>query len=607
MKIIKYIAVILVACFSLSAMEPEIGFKLACVDAPFEFKLPNPDMLDAVYLAEKRKFEEYRFDNAKKFSAKLRTKLKKDEDVTAYLRKLQGFAGILLFQHRVMQCLLELFYIEDYIDYIKEAMRCKELHLELIEGETREDHTLFSHVKTPQATNAILRHKKYFDTEHKKILSKDELKDVIVPWLLSDNEELQKLALHFKLDHELEIADQMATKAGGLIFNFVFLEETMVRLALQQGYPLVEENTQFLEKYINLILKMTKHVDKEEKGLRPLSAFVNQQQANVKKYNALQPSYLKLYELIRQEMNDVLMEQITLHPNDRAFTEKIMQYTRVSPESKDLKGPLPKKLDMLVDPAKKVTLFSLDLEINELRPEVERTLLKKILKARRKKAKKTQASSITENQSCEILMEEKESPVKKIAEAEDGSYVLEGDDAEESITAFNPNNQTTEVIFKTDKPFSIKEDLKPNYTDWVFLWFKEPQRAISDQGYTKVGTKKFTEPSLYWRPIALHSFSQVFDQYIMQWGTKTTIPSRWEKGKLDTLITMPGMITFADGSYEMGVYAYIVNSSTGQWYHRMFEPQGTQKLITDLLEKGYFAPEMKGYYDVAFPPLSIKN
>ena len=110
-----------------------------------------------------------------------------------------------------------------------------------------------------------------------------------------------------------------------------------------------------------------------------------------------------------------------------------------------------------------------------------------------------------------------------------------------------------------------------------------------------------------WKPIALHAFSPLIDEYINQWGHITTIKNRRNPAQEDILITIPGKIIYPPGAQpqeEAGIFAYIIDSKNGQWYHRMFTAGTLSELTKNLFEKGYFAPEMTGYYDVFFPPLS---
>ena len=177
---------------------------------------------------------------------------------------------------------------------------------------------------------------------------------------------------------------------------------------------------------------------------------------------------------------------------------------------------------------------------------------------------------------------------------------------DKNITIHNEKNKTIETIFKASQPFQIKNLPPINYTNWVKQWFEDPNQAIIDQGYTDINSKKYTLPHLYWRPIALHSFSARTDEYLLQWATVTKIPNRKNPNREDWLVTLPGMIEYSNGDKETGVFAYLIDTSNGQWYHRMFEPQTGKKLITDLFKKGYFSPEMEGYYDIFFPPLGKK-
>ena len=198
-------------------------------------------------------------------------------------------------------------------------------------------------------------------------------------------------------------------------------------------------------------------------------------------------------------------------------------------------------------------------------------------------------------------------PAGIIKKALDDSYILEGEETEKNITIHDPKNNTVITLFKTNRPFSLKEKLPAkNYTDWVQMWFKNPDQALQVQGYTTLNSPKFTPVSEYWRPVAIHAFPFLVDDYITQWGTLAAIPSRRDITRKDFLITLPGAMKYPDGTQETGVFAYLIDSHNGQWYHRMFEPQSGTKLISDLFELGYFSPEMTGYYDVYFPPLGKK-
>ncbi len=70
------------------------------------------------------------------------------------------------------------------------------------------------------------------------------------------------------------------------------------------------------------------------------------------------------------------------------------------------------------------------------------------------------------------------------------------------------------------------------------------------------------------------------------------------------MITIPGKMEYPDGTEETGVFTYIIDSENGQWYHRMFTPSSHKKMAEDFMQKGFFSPEIKGYYDVYFPPLT---
>ena len=355
---------------------------------------------------------------------------------------------------------------------------------------------------------------------------------------------------------------------------------------------LLKENTHLIKALNDAVLLFRKRVDAG--GSRTPGSRASMQKdidTEIKKiadlYAYTHHWYEQLYAIIRQELKDTTQELIKSHPGNVQFTQKIINYSLTIPNETSLFPKiLPLQLPPLNDPSKKITIKTLDDQLEQARAQqhVEQT-------------KKAQEEST-----------QKKIPSIKVKESPDGSYINQEDETAEHIIIHNPKNKTTEVIFKTDKPFLIGKQLPPiGYTDWVKMWFENPAKALEAQGYLDEKSKKFTAEHLRWKPIAMHAFSPLIDEYIMQWGREGSLESRRAKGKKDILVTIPGMMIYPDNTKETGVFAYIIDSSNGQWYHRMFTPESGQRLIADLFEKGYFSPEMTGYYEVFFPALPSKK
>ena len=56
-----------------------------------------------------------------------------------------------------------------------------------------------------------------------------------------------------------------------------------------------------------------------------------------------------------------------------------------------------------------------------------------------------------------------------------------------------------------------------------------------------------------------------------------------------------------------GLFTYLIDTDNRQWYHRMFEPKTGKQLLKELLEQGFYKPQMTGIYDVYFPALPSKK
>ena len=609
--------------YSIVAMEKEQEEK------KIEELLPDISITDLN--AEKSKFKKYDLVHPEKFLTLLRNRLNKEANGIIYLKNLQLFASKLQCQHVMAQGNAFLAYV------YKHKAQLNKKHDEILR-QLAPGHIIFRKMiavspETPEQINEMLVHSKIF-SEY-RIYSPDELK-IIFSRILDPQYGawLNKVALTKAYAHEALLA-QGLEQALGKIPSQLFIDLTESELLnTQKNSNLITENTKYLnnsiDAYITLLEKTQKQKDKTKASPEIEEAFEKEEIKNSNLYFLFHKYYEQLYKIVRQEMQDTIKELIKMHlpPGDIAFIKSLAHYNLSLPEAsrqeKLLAEQLPAELPPFQDPKQTIKLPSLDLEIQNFAKEMQVThpieQPSKIViqpkktrkKIRRKKPVPTQSTSpqiAQEEQAEKKEIEIIESEQKKIAESKiDGSYILEGEETDKNITIHNPTNNTIEVIFKTDKPKQIAQQLPPiNYTQWVQMWFKDPQQALETQGYTKEGTKKYTPENLRWKPIALHAFSRLVDTFIKQWGTATTVPSRKNPGQQDLLVTLPGKIIYPDGTEETGVFAYLIDSKNGMWYHRMFEPQTGQKLISDLFEKGYFSPEMKGYYDVFFPELPKKK
>lgn len=190
----------------------------------------------------------------------------------------------------------------------------------------------------------------------------------------------------------------------------------------------------------------------------------------------------------------------------------------------------------------------------------------------------------------------------------DDGFVMAGDITDAMITVHDTrNNAILQLIRKPhDKPTAITLPLfyAPNVKEWV----QGSHDAIKNQGYNKVGSRKYalTQQGGY-DPILLHAFSILVDDYLSECATQTKTLSRKKPLQKDILLTIAGSITDKNNKEMTGIFTYLIDSKTGVCYHRFFEPQLGTQLIKNFYEQGYFAPSAGGYYDIAFPLLPVTD
>ena len=567
-----------------------------------------PASIKTKYDQEKRKFERYNLDNSEKFLDRTRKQLKKSDDLGAYAANLQILASKLLLQHIIIQEIAQTQYI------IKNVAQLRKEFNELAKNIGISFSGKSASVKPPTQKHLIelLNHSKMFKDSAREF-TPDEL-TIIIDWFLNFKNDPWMSAFAYSMIMIQDILLQEKLQAD-IEKKIAPLETHLIRnnmLETQKKIPLAQENTHLL---ITIIQNLQSLMKKQEKLPQAVTSNLLAKDFDTIEQNAsdlyflTQNEYIKLYEIIYKELKETVFQLMKSNPQNTALKNYLFTIPQdFSSSVMDIPKLLPAHLSPLKNPHDFLVLPSLTPLLNKSMQEWR--------KAHPEEQEKTIPVPIQESppapqsvvKSCPIIQTPK--PLQsagKIKEASDGSYILENEETDKHITIHDPKNNTTIKLFKTDNPFAIKEKLPAkNYTDWAQMWFKNPDQALIVQGYTNINSPKFTAVSQYWRPIAIHSFPLLVDDYIIQWGTLATIPSRRDKTRKDFLVTIPGAMKYPDGTEETGVFAYLIDSRNGQWYHRMFEPQSGTKLIHDLFELGYFSPDMKGYYDVYFPPLGKK-
>jgi len=563
---------------------------------------------------EKQKFKKINLTDSKDLLAHLRNSLDYKHPLV-YLRNLQIIASFLLLQDLWFQMESAEDFLYMFESYLYDESKKLTEQIDPLSFESmRKGIYLIQRNLSPELANIVLVYPELIKPE----LFDQHTQDILYKLIFSRDSKIRDFGSFLRVSQSQKIIRPEYKKTAAPTVDFLALLRNNRNLAVELpaneldfflffSNELMKNYNEFAEK--NIALK-SRSKGKEFSITEILKDLHKKKRTLAASYFGVRDSYQKLYEIIRKEMSDVIKDQIE---KDKTLVRTLLSFHEVPMKGDLLSLPktLPASFLPFKNPPEYIKLPTFDDELEKAyekwkkdgSPEIAKPII--IRKMRRKPKKKPSELVLPEEESVEEKSEEsqKSSEPAVIKQADDGSYMLEGDETDQRITIYNPDHNTTEIVFKTANPNAVKEKLTPDYTDWVKQWFKDPQQAIKDQGYTDPKSKKLTEPRMYWKPIALHAFSQLVDSFIQKWGKKTEVANRRNPGQMDTLITLPGMMIYADGTQETGVFAYLIDSRTGKWYHRMFEPQGTQKLVQDLLEKGFFNPGMTGYYDVAFPAL----
>jgi hypothetical protein len=548
-----------------------------------------PADLQLRYSPERDRFRSYNLDNPEnKFLSKLRKDLKKDEDVETYLENLHLFANLLLAQHLILNQAIQATHINDYQTTL---LNNEQKIVKKLGAKEKESGQFLIFPPTTDALNEIVAHQSILLAES---LTPEQLRIAFI-WSFTDDVWFQSLAEYLLNRHILKLIVEerrsavFKTSEKIITVNMVLEEKDIEHDSLPR---IIKINTQ----------PMYEINQEREKAEKRLTSAENRKIQYAKSYSSLTEDFSKavilqgllykythkwyeqLYKVIRNEISTTIKDLITKKTNISGIGKYAANiYTDLLPEK-----VLPVELPPL-SPAVKL-LSPSDFEQDKLRIKNEWILEQKKKEEERKRN-------------------------NKIKQTEDGSsYILEFEDIPTSITIHNQKNNTQEIIFKHESPFEIdkvgKKIFPIKYTDWVNQWFVDPKQAIATQGYNNPASLKFRAGEPEWKPIVLHAFSPLVDDYIKQWGRITTTKNRKNPAQEDILITIPGKIIYPPGSQpqeEAGIFAYIIDSQNGQWYHRMFTPGSLSELTRNLFEKGYFAPQMTGYYDVFFPPLAPRK
>lgn len=516
-----------------------------------------------------------------------------------YLQRLQKLANGLAHQHRFIGSL------DSFSITMSKLFDVQKVSLQLhnnawIKEEGFEGARSFFSCTMPESINLVLKYKKLFKafpltadqaelehyyqsiSERAKLIFKDpKMQALADTWAESSNSEVSHLGKILKTN-QLIFALGASNKKNmnvlvpfirqpnpfSYLLQFVSDENYYIRHALRyfiNGHDTFADYCEMLlsEKQKNTLTEL-----QTDKDIVALSAMQQLAQGYFKNSD----HFIELYKAILQEIQSIIQQErakgnknfreLYNFTKELTFDNKIRNYI--------LNGPLPEHLEFI-----------------KFAPEVQDTpssspdLAQKNKKNVRKKKNVQQSKSSGKNEQPEIVTNK--NPL--IEETED------------CLKIQDPDNKLAIQIFKTDESNQIKMLPVINYTDWVVAWFNNADEALNAQGYTDPTNKKFTPIQDRAHVKAMHGFSRLVDDYIKQWGKQSTTPSRRKTNKMDILITLPGALVYQNGTWETGLFTYIIDSENGEWYHRNFTTRAGKQLIEDYWQKGYF--------DVEFPPLQL--
>lgn len=558
-----------------------------------------PYAAEAEYKKEEKRFLSYNLSQHEKLLEKMRKEFGKDTNPRAYLQKLQLFASGLLCQHILMEYLSKISYLKTLFQKSKEHY---DLLLHRLKGRTSGAHVVIT-PENDEQLNFLLAHMDLI--EEARVLSPEEIA-IIFSWILDPEKGtwINTVGRKIKTLHESALIknqmDPILKKKNHLIFS---VAKSPI---LGANESLFDENLNYLftgsqNLFTYLKLKVSLTADEEK-----LAREHKRNDTNISDlYRKVQSWYQKLYALVRTELYDTFKQ--LLAAGQKNLAPYLLPLPEIERNSGTLPSTFPTQLQTIPEPETIIPVPSLDTQLEKAREIWEKEHAQTVPKKKIKRKKRTpfvSFSSIPETAAHETGAEVAAPIVKK---GDDGSYIEQDDEDDLKITIQDPVHGSSATIFKTKSSAKNSAKLKSlpkiNYTRWVNEWFEDPEQAIITQGYKDLKNPRFRAGQPDWMPIVLHAFPKLVDEYIYQYGTVSETPSRKVAGKNDIMITIPGKMEYPNGNEETGIFTYIIDPVNGQWYHRMFTPSSHKKMAADFMEKGYFAPEVKGYYDVYFPPL----
>lgn len=580
---------------------------LNAMDAPQSETESVPLKMQDFDSKEKRKFRNYNLDHPEKFLGIMREQFNYKGNKEQYLKQVQTLASVILAQHISMHNAGETTFFTNYHYKLKDDFYqlVHRLHGKILQNELIEFDP-----ETSEQLNILLSHKDI--VREPRVFSEPELL-MIFSWII-DKEKgtwLNNLGLLQKNIHEGLIEQSNSLQSREKMENPIFPAPGTTTTLFRSNEQLIKENSIYGSKLLSETQSLQElegraSADTTEKASRAYEQTLAQL---AQLYRIHQSEYQKLYEIVRKELFDTY--KLALGMGTKNLSALLMlpipEYQR---KSNAIPNKFPEKLETIKNPATYLTHASLDAELEKMRIKWDKSQeikpkIKKKIRQRKRVPADIKGSELNIEKEIEII--EPIEKIKKIKIGSDGSYIAEGTENDLQIIIEDPAHDSTVTIFKTkstpENNAKLKTLPKINYTSWVTEWFENPEKAILTHGYKDPKNLRYRAGESDWLPIVLHAFPKLVDEYIYQYGSVSQTPSRKAKGKNDIMVTIPGKMEYPDGKEDTGVFTYLIDKDNGLWFHRMFTPSSHKKMAADFIEKGYFAPEVKGYYDVYFPPL----
>lgn len=569
------------------------------MDAPLAETETVPVKMQDLHNKEQRKFKKYDLNHPEKFLQLMREKFNYEQNKEEYLKQVQTFGSGLLAQHLAMHYFGENAYFLSYYYQLKDKYN---MLIKKLGASISPQGLIESSPDTAEQLNIILANNDLL--RQQTPLSPDQI-SIFFAWIL-DREKgvwLNNLGLLQKIKHEM---NQEVSNANAIRYKAEFSLAPSSGTPFETKKPLANENFMYALEILN-----NAHRARSEANEKANQTFDQIAVAITQLYRIHQKEYQRLYDIVKKELFTQYREAVSAGQKIPATI--LLPIPEELRKQNHIPSKFPDQLETIKNPAIYLPHASLDAELEKARIEWEKSHqepAKQKKKWRRPKKQFSLGLAAIEEPSAEITTTLSEIEPKKIRIGTDKSFIAEGGEDDLQIIIEDPAHESAAIIFKTKNSPANSAQLKAlpkmNYTPWVNEWFENPEKAILTHGYKDPKNPRYRAGQPYWKPIVLHAFPKLVDEYIYQYGSVSQTPSRMVKDKNDIMITIPGKMEYPDGNEETGVFTYIIDPANGQWFHRMFTPSSHKKMAEDFMEKGYFAPEVKGYYDVYFPPLPSK-